>query len=80
MSTHQYGIHLISATRDREIQYWAVSDTRVRALAEVLRRVPRPRNWMITLTGQGLTAEEAEILEIRPGDARKLYDQGPSRS
>ena len=75
MRSQQHGIHLVSATRGREIQYWAVSNTPVKALAEVLRRLPR--NWMITLTGQSLTAEEAEILEIRPGDVRKLYDQGP---
>lgn len=65
-----YGIYLVSATRGRERQLWVVADTADRALAEVLRRLPG--DWMITLTGETLSNEEAQVLNIQPNEVRKL--------
>jgi hypothetical protein len=62
--------YLVVASRDGQTELWAAAGTPGKALAEV--RGYLPSGWMLTLTGETLSSEDAATLDIRPGDVRWL--------
>jgi hypothetical protein len=63
-------VYLVIASRDGQAELWAAVGTPGGALAEV--RSYLPSGWMLTLTGETLSAEDAATLDIRPGSVRWL--------
>jgi hypothetical protein len=58
------------ASKDGLTEHWAAQGTAGQALADVRRYLPS--GWFLTLTGEMLSAEEADALGIRPGNVRRL--------
>jgi hypothetical protein len=76
-------VHLVRVTTDdREHQLWAVAAARQRAVNLVLEAVPE--GWAAVLLSNRLTAEEVDILNLKPGEVReitldrRLHDPRPS--
>jgi hypothetical protein len=63
-------IQIIAAKGDGSTQLWAVAGTPDGALREILRCLPS--GWIVTLTGESLTPEEAVALDIHSTEPRKL--------
>jgi hypothetical protein len=63
-------IHIIVAKGGGNTELWAVAGTPETALTDVLRSLPP--GWIVTLTGESLTPEEASALDIRSAEPRKL--------
>lgn len=63
--------HLVRViTDDLEYQIWVVATSRDHAVARVLECVPE--GWSASLLDQIVDPTEAAVLELHPGDARKL--------
>ena len=68
-------IHLVRViTDDLEYQIWVAATSRDDAVSSVLDCVPE--GWTASLLEQSLTAGEAAILKVQPGDVRKLRSDG----
>jgi hypothetical protein len=63
-------IQIIAAKGDGNTELWAVAGTPERALTDVLRCLPS--GWIVTLTGESLTPEEAVELDIHSTEPQKL--------
>lgn len=69
-------IHLIVASPDgKRKELWAATGTPEAALVQVRQHLPP--GWMVTLSGNGLTARQAAVLNLRPNEARKLRTDKP---
>jgi hypothetical protein len=64
-------IHIIAAKGDGNIEFWAVAGTPETALTEVLRSLPP--GWIVTLTGESITPEEAATLDVHSAEPQKLW-------
>lgn len=71
-------VYLVVASKDGQTELWAASGTPGKALAYV--RGYLPSGWLLTLTGEKLSPEEAATLDIRPGDVRWLRGSQPLKS
>ena len=64
-------VHLVRVITDNlEYQVWVVATSREHAVSRVLECVPD--GWTASLLEHSLGPSEASILELQPGDARKL--------
>ena len=63
-------IQIIAAKGDGNTELWAVAGTPERALTDVLRCLPS--GWIVTLTGESLTFEEAAAFDIHSTEPQKL--------
>ena len=60
-------IQIIAAKGNGNTELWAVAGTPERALSDVLRCLPS--GWIVTLTGESLTFEEAAAFDINSNSA-----------
>jgi hypothetical protein len=68
---HLYSTHVVLAIGDGQTELWAAATATPRkALAGVLQSLPS--GWMVTLTGESLSLEQATELDFRPNEVRKL--------
>jgi len=63
-------IQIIAAKGNGNTELWAVAGTPQKALTDVLRCLPS--GWIVTLTGESLTFEEAAALDIHSIEPQKL--------
>jgi len=63
-------VHIIAAKGDGNTELWAVAGRPETALTDVLRSLPP--GWIVTLTGESLTPEEAATLDLHATEPRKL--------
>ena len=63
-------IQIIAAKGNGNTELWAVAGPPQRALTDVLRCLPL--GWIVTLTGESLTFEEAAALDIHSIEPQKL--------
>jgi len=70
-NTYAGGVHLVQVTTDdREHQLWVAATPREEAVNSVLDVVPD--GWTATLLTNRLTQQEADALQLRPGEVRKI--------
>lgn len=65
-----YVAYVVLAFKDDRAELWAGPGTPAKALAEV--RDYLPSGWLLTLTGEKLSAEQAAALDIPPGSVHRL--------
>ncbi|MCP3397777.1 MULTISPECIES: hypothetical protein [unclassified Bradyrhizobium] len=67
-------IHLVRVTTDdREHKLWVVAAPRDEAVEAVLDIIPE--GWSAALLDNQLSKQEAEALNLRPGDVREITSQ-----
>ena len=65
--------HLVRVrTDDNCFRIWVAFTSPEEALSKVLDSIPE--GWSVVLTGARLNAREIEMLAIKPGEVRELYD------
>jgi hypothetical protein len=64
-------VYVVVASKDGLTEHWAALGTAGGVLADVRRYLPS--GWLLTLSGEKLSPEEADGLGIRPGDVRRLW-------
>lgn len=67
-----YVAYVVLASKDDHAELWAATGLPASALAQV--RDYLPSGWLLTLTGEKLSAEEAAALDIPIGGVRRLSD------
>jgi len=67
-----YVAYVVLASKDDRAKFWAATGTPAKALGEV--RDHLPSGWLLTLTGEKLSAAKAAALDIAPGGVRWLSD------
>ena len=73
-STYAVGIRLVQVTTDdREHQLWVAATPREDAVNSVLDAVPE--GWTAALLTSRVTPQEADALQLRPGEVRKMRSQ-----
>lgn len=73
-SPYAAGIHLVQVTTDEgELQLWIAATPLEEAVNRVLDAVPE--GWSAALLTDGLTQEQADTLQLRPGEVRKVTSQ-----
>jgi len=70
VSSDEIKIVAASSPDGKKIEYWAVAAEPQIALIEILQRLPS--GWMVGLTGENLTLQEAAVLDMYPSGVRKL--------
>jgi hypothetical protein len=68
-------VYLVIASKDAQAELWAAAGTPGKALAEV--RGYLPSGWMLTLTGETLSPEDATKLDIGQGNVRWMGGSPP---
>ena len=63
-------IQIIAAKGNGTTELWAVAGSPERALTDVLHCLPS--GWIVTLTGETLTPQEAAAFDIHSTEPRKL--------
>ena len=63
-------IRIIAAKGDGNTELWAVTGTPERALTDLLHCLPS--GWIVTLTGESLTPEDAAAFDIHSTEPQKL--------
>jgi hypothetical protein len=69
-NTFAGGVHVVAASNDRMIEYWAVATSREAAVSTVQQLLPP--GWTATLTDSRLTPDQVAGLNLRAGGARQL--------
>ena len=67
-------IQIVAAKGNGITELWAVAGTPERALTDLLRRLPS--GWIVTLTGESLTPDEAAVFDISFSEPQKLVETG----
>ena len=67
---YSYGLYEVVAAEHRQAELWVAAVAPINAIPEILRRLPP--GCMVTFTGESLTHKEAEVLNIRQSEVRKL--------
>jgi len=63
-------VYVVVASKDELTEHWAALGTAGQVLAQVRRYLPS--GWLLSLTGEKLSPEEADALGIRPGNVCRL--------
>jgi hypothetical protein len=64
------GIHIVAASKDGKVEYWAAATSRENAAALVQKLVAP--GWKAVLTDRRITPEHARPLRLRADEAEKL--------
>ena len=64
------GIHVVAATKDGVIEYWAAAVPQTQAVAAVQAQLAP--DWRLFLTNRRLPIAKVAALKLRPGTIRRL--------